>query len=145
MPSNTLLLITAAAAMVVLTFVVGIAMLRSRVQEMRVKRIHPQAVATASKMSARLENVQTADNFRNLLETPVLFYALVALAVGIGHVPAWLAIGAWVYVVLRVAHSVIHCTYNKVMHRLSAFMLGFGLLVAMWLGFVAEQYAKSAA
>lgn len=94
-------------------------------------------------MSASLENVQPADNFRNLLETPVLFYALVAVAAGIGHVPAWLGVGAWVYVALRVVHSLIHCTYNRVLHRLDAFMLGFALLVAMWLRFVVELYAKS--
>lgn len=129
-------LIAAMAALVLLTFVVGIAMLVTRIREMRSKRLHPQAVATAPKMAMRLENVQPADNFRNLLETPVLFYALAAVAIGVGYVPPWLATGAWGYVGLRVLHSLIHCTYNKVMHRLLAFLSGFGLLVAMWLVYV---------
>jgi len=130
--------------MAVLAFLVGLAMLFARVQEMRAKRVHPQSVATAIKMAARLENVQASDNFRNLFETPVLFYALVAVAVGVGQVPDWLVAGAWAYVLLRVVHSTIHCTYNHVLHRLGVFLLGFGLLVGMWLAFVAELASQNA-
>lgn len=145
MPTNTLHLIVAAAALVILTFLVGVALLASRVREMRAKRVHPQAVSTATKMAARLENVQAADNFRNLFETPVLFYALVGVAVGLGHIPSWLVLSAWTYVGLRIVHSVIHCTYNNVMHRLAAFMLAFILLVVTWVGYVFEIVARSAA
>jgi hypothetical protein len=145
MPTNTLHIIAAAAVLVILTFVVGAALLTTRVREMRAKRVHPQAVSTASKMAARLENVQAADNFRNLFETPVLFYAQVAIAVGLGHIPSWLVLSAWVYVGLRIVHSVIHCTYNNVMHRLVAFLLGFVLLVVTWIGYVFEIVARSAA
>jgi hypothetical protein len=132
MPANTLSLIAAATVLVVLTFVVGLVMLRCRIAEMRGKRIQPQAVSTSTQAAARYEDVQAADNFRNLFETPVLFYALVAVAVGLGNVPGWLVVGAWLYVLLRFAHTLIHCTYNNVLHRLAAFMSGFGLLVGMW-------------
>ena len=40
-------------------------------------RIRVETEATSVKMAARLENVQAADNFRNLFEVPVLFYGLV--------------------------------------------------------------------
>jgi hypothetical protein len=86
-------------------------------------------------MSARLENVQAADNFRNLFEVPVLFYALGAVALAAHHVPSWLVVGAWIFVALRVVHSFIHCTYNRVMHRLAAFLASFGLLVALWVSY----------
>ena len=36
---------------------------------------------------------------------------------------------------LRAAHSYIHCTYNKVMHRFPVFLLGFGVVVALWVAF----------
>ena len=130
--------------MVLLTLVVGALMLYTRVKEMRQKRIHPQAASTSAKMAARLDNVQPADNFRNLFEVPVLFYALASMAIAIGPVPTWLAYGAWLYVALRVLHSVIHCTYNKVFHRLPVFMASFGLLVGMWVWFVASLTSKSA-
>jgi hypothetical protein len=128
-------LVGAALAMVMLTFVVGARLLFTRVHEMREKRIHPQAASNSLKMAARLEDVQAADNFRNLFEVPVLFYALVAVALATQHTPAWLAVGAWGFAALRVAHSAIHCSYNRVMHRLAAFLAGFGLLVGLWVAF----------
>ena len=135
MPANASQLVGALLALVLLTFIVGARLLFTRVQEMRQKRIHPQAASTSVKMAVRLENVQAADNFRNLFEVPVLFYALVAVALATNQTPDWLVAGAWAFVALRVVHSLIHCTYNKVMHRLAAFLAGFGLLVAMWIAF----------
>ena len=143
MPGNSLQLIAACLAMVLLTFAVGILMLFTRVQEMRTKRVHPQAASTSLKMAARLENVQAADNFRNLFEVPVLFYALVAVAIATGFVPDWLVGCAWVFVVLRVVHSLIHCTYNKVYHRLAAFAVGFMLLTGMWIVYLFLLVSKS--
>lgn len=136
MTPNAFNLLLAALAMVVLTFAVGLRMLYSRVQEMRQKRLHPQKAATSKTMAANLENIQAADNYRNLFETPVLFYALVACAVAAAYAPPWLVIGAWCYFGLRVVHTIIHCTYNNVMHRLAAFAIGFVLLVGLWIAFV---------
>ena len=136
MTPNAFNLLLAALAMVVLTFAVGLRMLYCRVQEMRQKRLHPQKAATSKTMAANLENIQAADNYRNLFETPVLFYALVACAVAAAYAPPWLVIGAWCYFGLRVVHTIIHCTYNNVMHRLAAFAIGFVLLVGLWIAFV---------
>jgi len=135
MPANASQLIGALLALVLLTAIVGARLLFTRVQEMRQKRIHPQAASTSVKMAARLENVQAADNFRNLFEVPVLFYALGAVALATHQTPNWLVAGAWVFVALRAVHSIIHCTYNKVMHRLAVFLASFGLLVALWVSF----------
>ncbi|MBS0413400.1 MAG: MAPEG family protein, partial [Proteobacteria bacterium] len=40
---------------------------------------------------------------------------------------------AWPYVGLRVMHSVIHITYNRVLHRLTAFALSNVVLMALWI------------
>ncbi len=144
MPANHVQLIAACLAMVLLVFVVGGAMLVTRVQEMRRKRIHPQAAANSVQMAARLENVQVADNFRNLFESPTLFYALAAVALATGHVPDWLVASAWVFFGLRVLHSFIHCTYNKVYHRLTVFLASFVLLVGMWVAFFVAVASRSA-
>ena len=132
--SNQLLLVLSAYAMVVLTVIVGVRLLYVRTLEMKKKRVHPQAASTSLQMAAKLENVQAADNFRNLFEVPVLFYALVATALATAVTPTWLVIGAWVFVGLRTAHSYIHCTYNKVMHRFPVFLLGFAAIVGLWTG-----------
>jgi hypothetical protein len=134
--SNAHYLVLACLALVVLAFIVGARLLAVRVAEMRSKRIHPQAASTSIQMASRLEDVRASDNFRNLFEVPVLFYALAALAVAARHTPDWLVLGAWLFVALRYVHSLIHCTYNKVMHRFAVFMTGFVLLVVLWLAFV---------
>jgi len=144
-PGNPQALAASAAALVLLTSGVGARLLYCRVREMRAKRIHPQAAATSIQLAARLEDVRASDNFRNLFEVPVLFYALVAIALAVNHVPGWLVAGAWAFVALRAVHSAIHCTYNRVMHRLAAFMCSFVLVVALWGALMVSLYAHRAA
>jgi hypothetical protein len=71
-------------------------------------------------------------NFMNLLEAPVLFYmvCLVFFVSGM-TIPAFVTL-AWSYVSLRVAHSLIHLTYNRVRHRLLPFALSNITLITMW-------------
>ncbi len=118
---------------VALTFAVWLRMFFSRVGEMKRQRIHPQAVATSAQMAARMSDTRAADNFRNLFELPVLFYFGVLVAAMTGaDVPVLLAF-AWVFAASRILHSAIHCTYNKVMHRFYAYLLGGVALAGMWL------------
>ena len=133
--TNSTGLVAAGFAMVVLVAAVGLCLYLRRVAEMRRKRIHPQAVALSAQMAAVAEDTRASDNFRNLFEIPVLFYALVAVALATRYTPDWLVQGAWGFVALRYLHSFIQCTYNRVMHRLPAFMAGFVLLLALWVAF----------
>ena len=48
----------------------------------------------------------------NLLEVPVIFYALVLACLMTARVDATALALAWAYVALRVAHTVVHLTYN---------------------------------
>jgi hypothetical protein len=74
-------------------------------------------------------------NYMNLLELPILFYA-VCVAMFVTQTVDSLAMNlAWAYVALRVIHSVIHLTYNKVTHRLTAFALSNFPLVGLWILF----------
>lgn len=121
-----------AAAMVALTFAVWLRMYFRRVGEMRRKRIHPQAVATSAQMAARLEDTRAADNFRNLFELPVLFYLALVVAALTAQVGTVVLTLAWSFVALRIVHSAIHCSYNKVMHRFQAYLAGSVALWALW-------------
>ncbi len=121
-----------AFAMVVLTLVVWLRMYTTRIAQMKRERIHPQAVATSAQAAARLTDSRAADNFRNLFELPVLFYlALVVAAVAGLATDATLAL-AWLFVLLRVVHSAIQCSYNKVMHRFQAYLAGSVALWVLW-------------
>lgn len=63
----------------------------------------------------------TNRNYMNLLEAPVLFYVVcIVLYVTAGVTDIVVGL-AWLYVALRITHSAIHLTYNKVMHRMPVF------------------------
>ena len=127
---DTKLIFLPAVAMVALTFAVWCRMYVTRIGQMKRERIHPQAVATSAQAAARLTDSCAADNFRNLFELPVLFYVALVVAALTQQVNVATIGLAWLFVLLRVVHSAIHCTYNKVMHRFSAYVAGG---VALWL------------
>ncbi len=82
-------------------------------------------------------------NFRNLFEMPVLFYVL-CLALYMTHnVSEAPLVLAWIYVALRIVHSLIHVTYNKIMHRFFVYALSSFLLLAMWIMFAIELYRQA--
>ena len=71
-------------------------------------------------------------NYMNLLELPVLFY-VVCLLLYVTASASSIALGlAWMYVALRAVHSLIHLSYNNVIHRLAAFALSNFVLIALW-------------
>ena len=118
--------------MVALTFVVWLRLFFVRVAQMRRERIHQQAVATSAQAAQRLTDSRASDNFRNLFELPVLFYAALFVAALAWLVtPVSLAL-AWAFVALRIVHSAIHCSYNKVMHRFCAYLASGVALFALW-------------
>lgn len=121
-----------AVAMAALTFVVWLRMYVSRIGQMKRERIHPQSVATSAQATARLTDSRAADNFRNLFELPVLFYLAIVVAAQAGLVTTTVLALAWLFVALRVAHSWIQCTYNKVMHRFYVYCAGGFALWLLW-------------
>jgi len=72
-------------------------------------------------------------NYMNLLELPMLFYvACLLLYVTAGGSSIVIKL-AWAYVGLRVVHSIIHLSYNNVMHRLTAFAASNFTLAGLWI------------
>ena len=71
-------------------------------------------------------------NYMNLLELPLLFY-VVGIVLYVSGGASYVAMFfAWAYVALRIVHSLIHLTYNQVLHRLGAFTLSIFALVILW-------------
>jgi hypothetical protein len=134
MPANHIQLIAACLAMVLLVSAVRAAVLVLRVRGTQQSGVQPRTPAESSVAAHRADG-QAADNFRNLFEVPVLFFALAAIALATGHVPEWLVVCSWVYVGLRVLHSFIHCTYDAVRHRLAVFAASSVLLAGMWIAY----------
>lgn len=71
-------------------------------------------------------------NLMNLLEMPVLFYALTLTLVVTRRADVTALVLAWVYVGLRVGHSLVHLSYNRVRHRLTIYAVSNVVLAVMW-------------
>jgi hypothetical protein len=75
-------------------------------------------------------------NLMNLLEMPILFYVVcIGFYVTRQVTPAVVTM-AWVYVALRLLHSLIHLTSNRVVVRLGVFAVGNVVLLAQWIAFI---------
>jgi hypothetical protein len=121
-----------ALAMVALTVAVTVRMFLERVRQIRADRIPFREIPSGSQMATRFADTRAADNYRNLFELPVLFYLALVVAAFAGLATPLVLGLAWTYVALRVVHSWIHCTYNRVRHRFYAFALGTLVLVVLW-------------
>jgi len=120
-------------ALVFLTFLVWVFMYVTRLAEIKRKAIDPQSLDTRVHGQALLtDSPAQADNLKNLFELPVLFYVAVLLALVLMIQDQLLVQLAWSYVALRYVHSLVHCTYNRVMHRFIAYAASCLVLMFMW-------------
>jgi len=133
--TNEKAILLACAALAIWTMLVGVRMVYVRVREMKATHIHPQSVALSHQRLKAFEDSRASDNYNHLFELPVLFYALCALAVASGHIPDGLPWAVWSFVGLRVIHSLIQCTYNRVVHRFLIFCVGLAVLALIWAAF----------
>ncbi len=119
-------------ALIVLTFVVGFSMGASRLISVKRGQVDPLYYKLLSGYTPPEYVIKLSRNFSNLLEVPVLFYALGVLLVALNvSSPVILAL-AWCYVGLRIIHSIIHITYNNPKHRFYAFLASCLIVLAMW-------------
>ncbi len=72
-----------------------------------------------------------ADNYNHLHEAPTLFYAVAIVLAIIGQGDGFNTILAWAYVGLRIAHSILQATVNKVAVRFALFALSSLALMAL--------------
>ncbi len=63
-----------------------------------------------------------ADNYNNLMEQPTLFYAVTLTLAVLNAGTGFNLRLAWAYVALRVVHSLVQATVNKVAIRFPVFM-----------------------
>lgn len=74
-----------------------------------------------------------AHNYIHLMEQPTLFYAISLTLALIGAGNGVNAAIAWVYVALRIAHSLVQATFNRIAIRFALFMLSSLALIALTL------------
>ena len=72
-----------------------------------------------------------AHNYAHLMEQPTLFYATVVILGVIGQGDGLNLQLAWGYVILRIAHSIVQATWNRVIVRFTLFCLSTVALLAL--------------
>lgn len=72
-----------------------------------------------------------ANNYNHLHEAPTLFYAVAIVLAIIGQGDGFNTTLAWAYVALRVAHSIVQATVNRVIVRFALFALSSLVLIAL--------------
>jgi len=131
-PTSTEFL-TPVLALVAWTLVMWFWMYATRLPAMKEAGIDPQDAAYPGTWSHRLRpGVRSvADNYNHLHEQPTIFYALMFFAAITGGGDATALKLAWAYVALRVVHSLVQSTFNRVVVRFSVFALATLVLVVM--------------
>jgi hypothetical protein len=138
LPMNTLAPVVALVAwtLVMLVWMMGIrmpAMKKAGIDLGKARGGRPGILDTVLEEKAQWP----AHNYIHLMEQPTLFYALAitlaALGIG-GGVNAQLA---WAYVILRILHSIVQATFNRIAIRFTLF--GLSTLVLMALTFQAAR------
>lgn len=125
-------MLTPILALITWTLVIWMWMYALRIPAMQAAKVDPQDAAHPGSLGMLPASVrQVADNYNHLHEQPTVFYALAFYSVLAGTGDETNVTLAWVYVALRVVHSLIQCTVNKVMLRFSVFVLCSLVLVAI--------------
>ena len=109
------------------TMVMWLWMYATRIPAMNAARVVPDDLArnpTLSLDALLPANTQwKAHNYNHLHEAPTVFYAVAIVLAIIGQGDGLNAQAGWAYVVLRVIHSIIQATVNKVNLRFGVFAL----------------------
>ena len=125
-------MLTPVLVLVCLSLLIWIWMYATRIPAMRRAKLDPDAAMHPGDLNVLPSEVRrVADNYNHLMEQPTIFYALVFYIYLAGLVDPFYVGLAWAYVGLRVIHSVVQCTVNRVPLRFLVFSLSTLVLMIM--------------
>lgn len=127
-----------AMALVGWTFVVGLLIPYRRFKALFARQVTADDFTLGESSNVPREVSIPNRNFMNLLEVPVLFYFVCITLYVTGTADSTAVVLAWSYLGLRVCHSLVHLTYNKVAHRLAFYAASNLALAVLWLRLVMQ-------
>lgn len=127
-------------ALVLLTFAVMLFMAYKRFTAVASGRAHGRDFRLGEAPTVPQDVSVANRNFMNLLEAPVLFYALCLTLYVTQHVTQFTLGMAWAYVALRFAHTGFHLFYNRILYRFTPYALSNVVLAVLWLWFAAALF-----
>jgi len=125
-------MLTPVLALITWTLLIWIWMYALRIPAMQDADINPDDAKHPGSLAGLPSSVKAvADNYNHLHEQPTIFYALAIYTHLVGHGGSTMVMLAWAYVGLRVVHSLVQNTVNKVMVRFLVFALSTGVLMGL--------------
>lgn len=127
-------------ALIIWTLVMMLVMYKRRIPAMNAISKRTQDFIDNPKLGEQIPAKArwAADNYNHLHESPTIFYALMFAIYLMDAVTPLALTLAWVYVALRVVHSIVQITSNAVMVRFSLFALSCLTLIIMALSTAAK-------
>jgi len=120
-------------ALILLTMFVWFTMLVRRAIHMKQYNIGPNDMPTRELADAKFGLAQIPNNnLMNLFEIPVLFYIATLAIYALQLVDIYYLWLGWAFVALRYLHSLIHLSYNNVLHRGLPYLASTTLLWLIW-------------
>ena len=135
--------LTPVLALIIWSLVIWCVLYVRRIPAMQAAKISPDtAKHPDGDWKARMPDSEryAAANYNHLMEQPTIFYALMFTIFLMDKVGPLALYCAWGYVGLRVLHSLIQITANKVMPRFIIFSLSTILLMIMALSALAKLF-----
>jgi hypothetical protein len=117
-----------------LTFALLLWMASARGQALTGREVSPKDIALGQPNWPQ-RATQIANCFSNQFELPVLFYALIAVALPLRHADLFIVLMSWVFVVTRFLHAGVFVTSNELRQRSLIWFSGVVVLLVMWLYF----------
>lgn len=134
--------LTPVLALIIWTFVIWALMYKRRIPAMNAISKRTQDFIDNPKLGEQLPAPArwAADNYNHLHEQPVIFYALMFYLSLTNQTEGTLNSLAWGYVAVRVIHSLVQVTSNKVLVRFGLFAMGSIILIIMALMAAAKLF-----
>jgi hypothetical protein len=117
-----------------LTFALLLGMASARTRALKGREVRLKDIALGQQ-NWPARTTQIGNCFKNQFELPLLFYALIALALPLRRADLVIVLLSWVFVVTRFAHAGIFLSSNNVQQRSLAWFAGVLVLFAMWVYF----------
>ena len=120
-------------ALVVWTMVMWAWMYATRIPAIRAARMRLDPNAPRGEQMSQLPpNVRwKADNYNHLFEQPTIFYATALVLAVVGQGGGVNATLAWIYVALRVVHSLVQALSNIILRRFAVFFVSSLVLLVL--------------
>ncbi len=125
-------LVFPAITLVFWTFAILIRLGKLRFRAVKTKQLNGRYFKLNKGADVPEEIEKTSNNYNSLLALPLLFYVAVVLLIATDKSEFTQIIFAWLFVLSRVAHSIIHTGSNKVRYRFKVFSFGLFMLILMW-------------